>query len=237
MQHSRIPVLGHGEGICHVYVDRAADCTKRSTSPTTRRCSIPPFATRRRHLLVHEAIAAEFLPRMVAKLKERGGRNSRRFENDRAPAGRKHRARHRKRLGDRIFRSDSLRSKLSANLDEAIDHINRYGSRHTDAIVTEDSEAAREIHERSGRGGRFSERLHALRGRLPLRAWRRTRHQQQQTARARPHGPRRPHHLQIQALWRWPHGRSVCTRAKRNSSTAAWTTRSSPYFLLRNDPH
>jgi glutamate-5-semialdehyde dehydrogenase len=142
MEHSRIPVLGHGEGICHVYVDRAADMKKAIDITYDAKVQYPAVCNAAETMLVHEAIAREFLPKIVAKLKQAG-------VEIRADA---------KTLallpGEGLVPatekdwsteySDLILSvKIVASLDEAIDHINRYGSRHTDAIVTEDAEAAR----------------------------------------------------------------------------------------------
>ena len=70
MEHSRIPVLGHSEGICHVYVDRAADLDKAIDIAYDAKVQYPAVCNAAETLLVHEAIAGKFLPRMVAKLKE-----------------------------------------------------------------------------------------------------------------------------------------------------------------------
>jgi len=141
MQHSRIPVLGHGEGICHVYVDRAADIRKAVDIIYDAKVEYPAVCNAAETLLVHEAIAAEFLLPAVRKLKAAGVELrgdaktisllpgmaiSRATEKDWATE-----------YSDLI-----LSIKVVANLDEAIEHINTYGSRHTDAILTEDSEAA-----------------------------------------------------------------------------------------------
>jgi glutamate-5-semialdehyde dehydrogenase len=140
-KNSRIPVLGHGEGICHVYVDRAADLKKAVDVTYDAKVQGPAICNAAETLLVHEAIASEFLPAVVAKLKKAGVEIRgcaktmtllpnegviRATEQDWATE-----------YSDLI-----LSVKVVASLEEAIDHINRYGSRHTEAIVTEDSGAA-----------------------------------------------------------------------------------------------
>jgi glutamate-5-semialdehyde dehydrogenase len=141
MQHSRIPVLGHGEGVCHVYVDRAADLDKAAEISYDAKVQYPAVCNAAETLLVHEAIAREFLPKVVAMLKAagveiRGCAKTLTLLPDRGiiPAT------------DVDWRTEYsaliLSIKVVARLDEAIDHINRYGSHHTDAIVTEDSETA-----------------------------------------------------------------------------------------------
>ncbi len=72
MKHSRIPVLGHGEGICHVYVDRAADLQKAVDITYDAKVQYPAVCNAAETLLVDEAIAPKFLPQVVAKLKEAG---------------------------------------------------------------------------------------------------------------------------------------------------------------------
>ena len=141
MDHSRIPVLGHSEGICHVYVDRAADIAKAVSITVDAKAQYPAVCNAVETLLVHEEIASQFLPTVVAALKNakveiRGDSKTIAL----LP-------------GESIVRatekdwsteySDLILSvRVVADLDEAIDHVNQYGSRHTDAIVTEDSEAA-----------------------------------------------------------------------------------------------
>jgi len=141
MEHSRIPVLGHGEGICHVYVDRAADLQKAIDVTFDAKVQYPAVCNAAETLLVHEGIAGDFLPRIVPKLRSAGveirgcaktiallpGENI-------VPATEKDWA---TEYSDLI-----LSIKIVGSVDDAIDHINRYGSRHTESIVTEDSETA-----------------------------------------------------------------------------------------------
>ena len=142
MEHSRIPVLGHSEGICHVYVDRAADLDKAIDIAYDAKVQYPAVCNAAETLLVHEAIAGKFLPRMVAKLKEakveiRGDSKTIALlpKDGIVPATEEDWA---TEYSDLI-----LSVKIVADLEEAIEHVNRYGSRHTDAIVTEDADAAR----------------------------------------------------------------------------------------------
>jgi glutamate-5-semialdehyde dehydrogenase len=140
-RHSRIPVLGHGEGICHVYVDRAADLGKAADVVFDSKVQYPAVCNAAETLLVHEAIAGKFLPKIVAKLKQagveiRGDAKTRTALPDESitPATEKDWA---TEYGDLI-----LSVKVVADLEEAIEHINSFGSHHTDAIVTEDAQAA-----------------------------------------------------------------------------------------------
>jgi len=141
-KHTRIPVLGHGEGICHVYVDRAADIKKAIDVTYDSKVQYPAVCNAAETLLVHEAIAPQFLPKMVAKLKQagveiRGDLKTRVLLPGESivPATEQDWA---TEYGDLI-----LSIKVVADLDEAIDHVNSWGSHHTDAIVTEDPAAAR----------------------------------------------------------------------------------------------
>ena len=144
MEHSRIPVLGHGEGICHLYVDRAADLRKAVDIAYDAKVQYPAVCNAIETLLVDEAIAAKFLPAIAAKLKEAGveirgcAKTLALLPNSGIVPATEHDWR--TEYGDLI-----LSIKVVAGLDEAIDHINRYGSHHTDAIVTEDSAAAKKF--------------------------------------------------------------------------------------------
>jgi len=142
MAHSKIPVLGHSEGVCHVYVDAAADLEKAVAIAYDAKVQYPAVCNAAETLLVHQAIAEKFLPRIAAKLREakvelRGDAKTIALLPGEGiiPATEE---------DWRTEYSDLILSiKVVADLDEAIEHINRYGSRHTDAIVTENAEAAR----------------------------------------------------------------------------------------------
>jgi len=144
MKHSRIPVLGHGEGICHVYVDRAANLRKAVDIVYDAKVQYPAVCNAAETLLVDEAIARKFLPKAVAKLKE-AGVEIRGCQKTLAllpnagivPATEQ---------DWRTEYSDLILSiKVVSGVDEAIEHINRHGSHHTDAIVTENSGAAKKF--------------------------------------------------------------------------------------------
>jgi len=142
MAHSKIPVLGHSEGVCHVYVDAAADLEKAVAIAYDAKVQYPAVCNAAETLLVHQTIAEKFLPRIAAKLKEakvelRGDAKTIALLPGEGivPATEE---------DWRTEYSDLILSiKVVADLDEAIEHINRYGSRHTDAIITENAEAAR----------------------------------------------------------------------------------------------
>lgn len=136
-QTSEIPVLGHGEGICHVYVDRSADVKKALAITIDSKVQYPAACNSVETLLVHQDIAAEFLPEAIAALQEakvevRGCPRvlAAMPEADLVTATEKDWS---TEYSDLI-----LSVKIVESADEAMEHIQRYGSQHTESIVTED---------------------------------------------------------------------------------------------------
>ncbi|HVH71922.1 MAG TPA: glutamate-5-semialdehyde dehydrogenase, partial [Candidatus Dormibacteraeota bacterium] len=129
-QNSRIPVLGHGEGICHVYIDRTADIEKALRITLDSKVQYPAACNAAETLLIHQDIAREFLPRAFSKLRDAGVevRGCSRTvallaKPDVVPATEDDWA---TEYSDLI-----LSVKIVADADEAIAHIHRYGSGHT----------------------------------------------------------------------------------------------------------
>ncbi len=142
MRNSRIPVLGHGEGICHVYVDRAADLSQAAGICFDAKVQYPAVCNAAETLLVHQDVAKELFDLLLPRLREAGVemRGCARTlallpGEDLVPATEQDWA---------TEYTDLIVSiKIVDDLDAAIDHINHYGSRHTDAIVTSDEPTAR----------------------------------------------------------------------------------------------
>jgi glutamate-5-semialdehyde dehydrogenase len=153
-EHSRIPVLGHGEGICHIYVDGAADIRKALSVTLDAKAQYPAACNAVETLLVHESVAGEFLPRMVARLQGAGIEVrgcTRTVEFARSPE-----VVPAKDEDWRAEYSDLIISiKVVANCEEAIAHVNAYGSGHTEAIITEDEKAAARFMESVDAAGVF----------------------------------------------------------------------------------
>jgi glutamate-5-semialdehyde dehydrogenase len=139
-QEAVMPVLKHYQGNCHVYVDRAADLDMAERIVINAKCQRPGVCNAAESLLVHEDVAAAFLPRVAAALRARGVElrgceETRRWIPDARPATD---ADHATEFLDLI-----LSTKVVKDLEQAIEHIDRYGSQHTEAIVTNDLAAAR----------------------------------------------------------------------------------------------
>ena len=135
MKYSTVPVLGHGKGVCHVYVDDKADLAMAEKIAFNAKVQRPGVCNAMETLLVHKNAAAAFLPRMAqayaaAKVEIRGDDQTRAFVPSALPAT------------DEDWRTEYLDLVVSVrvvdSLDQAIEHINRYGSGHSDAIVTDD---------------------------------------------------------------------------------------------------
>jgi glutamate-5-semialdehyde dehydrogenase len=135
-----MPVLKHYKGNCHVYVDRAANLDMAERILVNAKCQRPGVCNAAESLLVHQDVAGPFLPRAAAALQARGVElrgceRTRRLVPAAAPATEVDFAAE--------FLDLVLSIKVVADLDEAIDHITRYGSGHTEAIITNDLAAAR----------------------------------------------------------------------------------------------
>jgi glutamate-5-semialdehyde dehydrogenase len=153
-KNSRIPVLGHGEGICHVFVDRAADVNKAVSITLDSKVQYPAACNSLETLLVHRDVAAAFLPRVVAELKKakvevRGCPRVLALLSDEEllPATEKDWS---TEYSDLI-----LSVKIVDSLEKGIEHIHRYGSRHTECIVTEDQKAAERFLQEVDAAGAF----------------------------------------------------------------------------------
>ena len=143
MQNTRIPVMGHADGICHVYVDRAADGEKAVRIAVDSKIQYAAVCNAAETLLVHSDIAADFLseaiPALVqAKVELRGDDRAMELARGLGPVS----AATEEDWGTEYL-DYILSIRVVDSLEEAIEHINRYGSGHTDTIVTEDAVAAR----------------------------------------------------------------------------------------------
>ncbi|MGI0492889.1 glutamate-5-semialdehyde dehydrogenase [Alkalinema pantanalense CENA528] len=138
-ENTRIPVLGHADGICHLYVDAAADLAQAVTIAVDAKTQYPAACNAIETLLIHRSIAETFLPQVAQALQAkqvelRGDRTTQAILPGIAPATETDWA---TEYSDLI-----LAIRIVDSLADAIDHINTYGSRHTEAIVTEDATAA-----------------------------------------------------------------------------------------------
>jgi glutamate-5-semialdehyde dehydrogenase len=139
---ARMPVIKHFTGNCHVYVDRAADLEMAERIAINSKCQRMGVCNAAESLLVHAAVADRFLPRIGGELAARG-------VEIRGDARTCSLVRGAKRASDEDYAAEYLGPTISCrvvdSLDEAIEHINRYGSKHTDAIITGELHAAREF--------------------------------------------------------------------------------------------
>ncbi len=141
MDHSRIPVLGHSDGICHVYVDQDADMEIAMKVALDSKVQNLSVCNAEETLLVHEAVAERFLPAFAKLLTDHGveirGDSAVRSLISCLPAT------------EEDWKTEYLDAILSIRvvptLQEAIDHINRFGSHHTDCIITENDRSAAEF--------------------------------------------------------------------------------------------
>jgi len=138
MDNSRIPVLGHADGICHVYVDKAADVDMAVAVSVDSKAQNVSVCNAMETLLVHRDIAADFLPKLLPAMQAKNVR----LLGDEAvqaiipvePATEEDWATE--------YLDYTLSIRVVDDLSAAIEHINHYGSGHTDCIVTEDIAAA-----------------------------------------------------------------------------------------------
>ncbi|RPI51896.1 MAG: glutamate-5-semialdehyde dehydrogenase [Deltaproteobacteria bacterium] len=139
-EHSRIPVLKHYKGVCHVYIDKWADLNMAKEVCFNSKVQRPGVCNAMEGMLVHRDIADEFLPLMAESFKAAGvelrgcGRTCELVPFAKAATDED---------WGKEFLDLVLAVKVVADIDEAMDYIARYGSNHTDAIVTRDYARAR----------------------------------------------------------------------------------------------
>jgi glutamate-5-semialdehyde dehydrogenase len=139
-EKTRIPVLGHAEGICHVYLDASAREEMAIEIVLDAKLQYPAACNAVETVLVSAASAPALLPPLLGALASRG------VEVRACAATREIAGRDLPLASERDFRTEyggpTLNVKVVVGLDEAIAHVNAYGSGHTDAIVTEDRASA-----------------------------------------------------------------------------------------------
>ncbi len=141
MDNSRIPVLGHADGVCHVYIDQSADpemAVRIAVDSKTQNVSVCNAAET---LLVHKEAAPAVLPLIASGLREKGveirGDKETAAYIDCVPASEDD--------WTKEYLDCIISVRIVSSLREAIDHINHFGSHHTDCIVTSDAESAAEF--------------------------------------------------------------------------------------------
>jgi glutamate-5-semialdehyde dehydrogenase len=139
LKGSAVPLLPHFDGICHTYVDRAADLRMAEEICFDAKCSRPSVCNAMEKMIVHAAVADRFLPAIAARMKKagveiRGDERTRRIVRDARPATDED--------WDAEYLDMILAVKVVDSIDEAIAFIERHGSHLADAIVTLDTAAA-----------------------------------------------------------------------------------------------
>lgn len=123
-ENTEIPVLGHADGICHVYIDASADPKKAIDVTVDSKIQYPAACNAVETILIHKACETTILPKLVEALKQKSVEVRTKPDNWKTE------------YGDLI-----VALKVVNDLDEAIRHINTYGSHHTETIVTQDKKA------------------------------------------------------------------------------------------------
>lgn len=149
--NTRIPVLGHADGICHLYIDKEADLSKAIRITVDGKTQYPAACNTIETLLVHQDIARQFLPAVAQALEEKkvkllGDEATRQIINVPSATEQDWQTEY----------SDLILSiKIVDSLESAIEHINYYGSRHTEAIVSENFNTAKTFSDRVDAAGVF----------------------------------------------------------------------------------
>jgi glutamate-5-semialdehyde dehydrogenase len=143
-ENSAVPVIETGAGNCHIFVDESGDFDMADRIVINAKTQRPSVCNAAEKLLVHERVAAEYVPRIVKKLIDagvevRGDEKCRKLAAD-ANVG----AAAEQDWGEEYLRL-CIALRVVANVNEAIAHINRYSTKHSDSIVTRDESNARKF--------------------------------------------------------------------------------------------
>jgi glutamate-5-semialdehyde dehydrogenase len=135
VEHSKIPVIKHYKGVCHIFVDASADEEMAESVVVNAKVQCPGVCNALETLLIHEEIAPSFLPRIVTRLKEKGVEMRACEETHKIIPGLKEAQ---EEDWYQEYLDLVLSIKIVSGIEEAVDHITKYGSMHTDAIITSD---------------------------------------------------------------------------------------------------
>jgi glutamate-5-semialdehyde dehydrogenase len=138
MNNTNIPVLGHADGICHVYIDGKADLDMAVNIAVDSKCQYVAVCNAAETMLVDEKIAKAFLPKVKVAL----GKKNVELRGCKKTAAVIKVKPAKEEDWSTEYLDYILSIKVVAGLDKAIEHINKYGSGHTDAIVTANKEKA-----------------------------------------------------------------------------------------------
>lgn len=134
--NTKIPVLGHASGICHIFVDESADFDKTLKIIQDAKCQYPAACNAVETILIHKNIADKFLPLFVRKMKElgvkiNGDNQSKKIDNSIGTV----------EQWDFEYGEKELSVRIVKDIEEAVNHINEYGSGHTDCIASENTDS------------------------------------------------------------------------------------------------
>ncbi|MBQ2680131.1 MAG: glutamate-5-semialdehyde dehydrogenase [Firmicutes bacterium] len=135
VENSTVPVIETGVGNCHIYVDEFANLENAVKIVINAKTQRPGVCNAAESMLIHEKVAEEFVPMVVKALREkdveiRGDEKFRSIDSDAVPASEED--------WGTEFLDFIISAKIVKNVDEAIEHIRKYGTKHSEAIISED---------------------------------------------------------------------------------------------------
>ncbi len=151
MEHTKIPVLGHADGICHIYIDKDADLIQAVSVSVDAKCQYPAVCNAVETILVHKEIAPVMIEPLVTALREQGVE----IRGDKGTAEFTACTPAEEADWSTEYLDLIVSIKTVSSMEEAIDHIHTYGSGHTDAVITENDETARKFMEMVDSAGVF----------------------------------------------------------------------------------
>lgn len=138
-QHSTIPILSHGSGLCHTYIDKSANIDMAIKVTINAKCQRPGVCNATETVLVHRDIANKVLPKLCKQFFE-NGTEVRGCKLTKAIVPEVKNATEEDWATE--YHDNIVSIKVVNSLEEAINHINRYGSKHSDSIITDDKQRA-----------------------------------------------------------------------------------------------
>ncbi|MBC1602730.1 glutamate-5-semialdehyde dehydrogenase [Listeria welshimeri] len=145
LENATVPVIETGTGNCHIYVDKAAEKQMAIDILVNAKCSRPSVCNSAETLLIHESVAEDFLPAMEMALKEynvelRADKRAREILKDSKAATESD--------WEEEFLDFILAIKVVDSVEEAINHINKYGTKHSEAIISNDYATGQTFHQK-----------------------------------------------------------------------------------------